>query len=287
MDDNHNEQKRRLLTGAALFGGIAAAGAIGASLAPREAAAQILDSGVDPNSVVAKLRKGATLKVGYSQTPVWFFRDPRTNQLQGIYKDLVDVLMRDLEMTVEWVEVSFANATVGLRRGDFDLYGSSLTYTVPRALVSNYVGPLWSKGSLAIVHKDDAQRFRTAADLDSPDVTFSVSAGASEEQRMPLLFPRARFQAVAGQQVLAAEPVRTKRATVYVTGDSDALALAKRNPTWAHVIDPQNPFDKRPNTWAVRYGDNPWKQFLDMWGAYMTVNGEIQRLYDRYIAQLT
>ncbi|HEV7264876.1 MAG TPA: transporter substrate-binding domain-containing protein [Falsiroseomonas sp.] len=287
MDDSMNEQKRRLLTGTALLGGIAAAGAMGASLAPREAAAQILDSGVDPNSVLAKLRKGATLKVGYSQTPVWFYRDPRNNELQGIYKELVDALMRDLEMTVDWVEVSFANATVGLRRGDFDLYGSSLTYTVPRALVSNYVGPLWSKGSLAIVHKDDAQRFRTVADLNSPDVTFSVSAGASEEQRMPVLFPRARFQAVTGQQVLAAEPVRTKRATVYVTGDSDALALAQRNQNWAHVIDPQNPFDKRPNTWAVRYGDNPWKQFLDMWGAYMTVSGQTQRLYDRYISQLT
>ncbi|WP_372624249.1 substrate-binding periplasmic protein [Falsiroseomonas sp.] len=287
MDDNMNEQKRRLLTGTALLGGIAAAGAMGASLAPRDAAAQILHSGVDPNSVLAKLRKGATLKVGYSQTPVWFYRDPRNNELQGIYKELVEALMRDLEMTVDWVEVSFANATVGLRRGDFDLYGSSLTYTVPRALVANYVGPLWAKGSLAIVHKDDAQRFRTVADLNSPEVTFSVSAGASEEQRMPLLFPRARFQAVAGQQVLAAEPVRTKRATVYVTGDSDALALARRNQNWAHVIDPQNPFDKRPNTWAVRYGDNPWKQFLDMWGAYMTASGQIQRLYDRYIEQLT
>lgn len=287
MDEGLNEQKRRLLTGSALIGGIAAAGALGASLAPREAAAQILDAGFDANSVMAKLRKGATLKVGYSQTPLWFFRDPRSNQLQGVYKELVDALMRDLEMTVEWVEVSFANATVGLRRGDFDLYGSSLTYTVPRALVSNYIGPLWSKGSLAVVHKDDAARFATAADLNREGVIFSVSAGASEEQRMPLLFPRARVQAVAGQQVLAAEPVRARRATVYVTGDSDALAFVRRNSSWAHVIDPANPFDKRPNTWAVRYGDDPWKQFLDMWGAYMTASGEIQRLYDRYMAQLT
>jgi membrane-bound lytic murein transglycosylase MltF len=176
---------------------------------------------------------------------------------------------------------------VGLRRGDYDLYGSSLTYTVPRALVSNYIGPLWSKGSLAVVHRDDVQRFRTVEDLNREDVTFSVSAGASEEQRMPILFPRAKFTAVTGQQVLAAEPVRTRRATVYVTGDSDALAFAKRNASWAHVIDPANPFDKRPNTWAIRYGDNAWKQFLDMWGAFMTENGAIQRTYDHYIAQLT
>jgi polar amino acid transport system substrate-binding protein len=287
MDETLDNAKRRLMTGGALLGGMAAVGALGATFAAKEAAAQILESGIDAQSVMNKLKKGASLRVGYSQTPVWFYRDPRTNDLQGIYKELVEALMRDLEMTVEWVEVSFANATVGLRRGDYDLYGSSLTYTLPRALVCNYIGPLWSKGSLAIVHRDDAARFKTVEDLNNENVTFSVSAGASEEQRMPLLFPRAKFTAVAGQQVLAAEPVRTKRATVYVTGDSDALAFAKRNATWAHVIDPNNPFDKRPNTWAIRYGDNAWKQFLDMWGDFMTANGAIQRVYDRYIAQLT
>jgi len=190
-------------------------------------------------------------------------------------------------MTVEWQEVTFANATVALRRGDFDLFGSSAVYTVPRGLVSNFVGPLWSKGSLAIVRKEDAKGFKTVADLNSPDVTFSVNAGASEEQRMPQLFPKAKVIAIAGQQALAAEPVRTGRATVYVTGDSDALVLAKRNANWAHVIDPDHPFDKRPNTWLIRHGDPAWKNFLDGWASYITTNGEVQRLVDRYLQELT
>lgn len=153
-------------------------------------------------------------------------------------------------------------------------------------MVANYVGPLWSKGSLAIVRKDDAGKFKTVADLNSPDVTFSVNAGASEEQRMPLLFPKAKIMAVAGQQAMAAEPVRTGRATVYVTGDSDAIALAKRNSSWAHIIDPEHPFDKRPNTWMIRYGDEPWKHFLDMWATFVTVNGEVERLYKSYMERL-
>ncbi len=123
------------------------------------------------------------------------------------------MLARDLEMSINWHEVTFANATVGLRRGDFDLFGSSAVYTVPRgAVVSNFVGPLWSKGSLAIIRKDDADKYKTLADLNSPDVTFSVNAGASEEQRMPILFPKAKIAAVSGQQAMAAEPVRTGRA---------------------------------------------------------------------------
>jgi ABC-type amino acid transport substrate-binding protein len=270
-----------------LFVGLAAAGAVaGLAGAASPAAAQLLDNGVDPKSVLAKLKKGATLDVGYAQTPVWFFKDPKSGELRGVYKELVDMLVRDLEMSVNWQEVTFANATVGLRRGDFDLFGSSAVYTVPRGLVSNFVGPLWSKGSLAIVRKEDAAKYKTLADLNSPDVIFSVNAGASEEQRMPILFPKAKVAAVSGQQAMAAEPVRTGRATVYVTGDSDAIVLAKHNANWAQIIDVAHPFDKRPNTWLIRHGDAAWKSFLDTWATAMTVNGEVQRLFDKYMTEL-
>jgi ABC-type amino acid transport substrate-binding protein len=288
MDGKYALGRRNFLTGVALTG----AAAIGAGIAtvgasPREAMAQLLDTGVSPKSVLAKIKKGETLNVGYAQTPAWFYKDPKTGELQGIYKELVDMLAKDLEMKVNFVEVTFANATIGLRKGDYQLFGSSLVYTVPRGLVCCYIGPLWSKGSLPIVHKEDANKFKTIADLNRPDVTFSVNAGASEEQRMPLLFPKAKIMAVAGQQAMAAEPVRTRRATVYVTGDNDAIALARRNAAWAHIVDEKHPFDKRPNTWVIQYGDEPWQAFLDMWSTYVTVNGVVQRLYDEYMERLS
>jgi polar amino acid transport system substrate-binding protein len=281
MTDFPDMSKRSIFAGAMAVGAMASLVA-----APRQAMAQLLDSGIDPKSVLARVKKGDALQVGYAQTPVWFFKDAKSGELRGVYKELVDMLASDLEMTVNWQEVSFANATVGLRRGDFDLFGSSAVYTVPRALVSNFVGPLWSKGSLAIVRNEDADKYKTIASLNSPDVTFSVSAGASEEHRMPQLFPKAKIIAVTGQQAMAAEPVRTGRATVFVTGDSDALVLAKRNASWAHIIDAAHPFDKRPNTWLIRHGDEAWKNFLDGWAAYITVSGEVQRLYDKYLQEL-
>ncbi len=282
MDGKLNVGRRHFLTGAAAIG----AGIAIVARSPREAVAQLLDTGIDPKSVLVKVKKGEALQVGYAQTPAWFYKDPKTGELLGIYKDLVDILAKDLEMKVNYQEVTFANSTVGLRKGDYDLFGSSLVYTVPRGLVCNYIGPIWSKGSLAIVHKDDAKRFKTVADLNRPDVTFSVNAGASEEQRMPLLFPKTKMIAVAGQQAMAAEPVRTRRATVYVTGDLDAIAFAKRNAAWAHIVDEKHPFDKRPNTWAIRHGDEAWKNFLDMWSAYVIANGAVQALYDEYLEKL-
>ncbi len=283
MNDDVNDGKRDFLRTAAVLG--VATGVLGAATAPREVMAQMLETGIREDSSLAKIRKEGVMRVGYSQTGPWFYKDAKTGDLGGIYKDAVERLAKEMEVKLEWKEVTFQNSTVSLRKGDYDLYGSSLTYTTPRALVVDYVGPLWAKGSLLMVHKDNAARFKKLADFDDPKVTFSVVAGGSEEPRIPVLFPKAKLITTAGQVVLAAEPIRAKKAEVWMSGDSDVLLFAKRN-NWAHVFDPANPIDKRPNTWAVRYGDVEWKHFLDMWAQFMVINGEMDRLFKLHMEKL-
>ena len=283
MEDNLQDGKRNFLKSAALLG--AGTGLLAAGAAPRNAMAQILETGIREDSTLAKVRKAGVIRVGYSQTGPWFYKDAKSGELGGIYKDAVDRLAKEMELKVEYKEVTFQNSTVGLRRDDYDLYGSSLTYTMARAMVVDYVGPLWSKGSLLLVHKDNAGRFKTAADFNDPKVTFSVTAGGSEEPRIPILWPKAKLITTTGQIVLGAEPVRAKKADVWMSGDSDVLLFAKRN-GWAHVVDPDHPIDKRPNTWAVRYGDHEWKHFLDFFAVFMTVNGETERLFQHHMEKL-
>jgi polar amino acid transport system substrate-binding protein len=280
---NNDNSKRDFIRSAAALS-LATGVLVGAST-PREAMAQMLDTGIREDSSLAKIRKEGLMRVGYSQTGPWFYKDAKTGELGGIYKDAVDRLAKEMEVKVEYKEVTFQNSTVGLRRNDFDLYGSSLTYTLARALVVDYVGPLWAKGSLLMVHKDNAGKFKKLSDFNNSKVTFSVVAGGSEEPRIPMLFPNAKLITTAGQVVLAAEPIRAKKADVWMSGDSDVLLFAKRN-SWATVFDPSSPIDKRPNTWAVRYGDPEWKHFLDFWATFMVVNGEMERLFKLHMEKL-
>ena len=285
MSDAVDDGKRGFLKQAALLG--AASGALTAALAPEAALAQVLETGVRDDSVLAKCRKEGVLRVGYAQTGPWFYKDAKTGELNGVYKDVVENLAKEIQVKTEWKEVTFANATIALRKGDFDLFGSSLTYLVSRALAVDFVGPYYSRGSLLLCHKDNADKFKTAADANKPDVTFSVTAGASEEPRIPLLFPaKPKVITTTGQISLGAEPVRAKKADVWISGDVDVVLLAKRNESWAHVIDPGNPLDRRPNTLAIRYGDPEWKSFLDFYGRFLTINGEVERLLKYHVEKL-
>ncbi len=283
MDTDFGNNKRVFLKGSALLG--AAAAGLAGGLAPRQVLAQTLDSGIRPESTLAKIVKSGTMRVGYAQTGPFFYKNAKTGELGGIYFDAATELAKQMGVKLEFKEVTFQNATIGLRRDDYDVFGSALTYTVPRALVVDYIGPLFEVGSLLMVHKDNAARFKTLADFNDPGVTFSVVSGGSEEPRIPILFPKAKLITTTGQAELGAEPVRAKKADVWMSSQVAVQLMAKRT-NWALAFDPENPIDRRPSSWAVRYGDSEWKNFLDFWAGFMRTNGETDRLMKAHMEKL-
>ncbi len=278
-------KKRTLLKTVLGLGGISALGMTSGAGGLRDLQAQLLKSGISEDSVLAKLKQENKLRVGYSQTVPWFQRDAKSGELSGIYHDVMEDLARNLEIKVEYQEVSWANATVGLRKGDYDVFASSLFYTIPRALVCNYVGPMWSKGRLIITRKDEAHRFKSIDDLNSSNVTFSVNVGAAEEDWIKKTFPKAKLITTTGQIALSAEPVRTGKADAWATGEEDAIVFAHKNP-WAHIINADNPTDRNPNTWAIRYGDPAWNAFLHMWCEKMVVSGYVEDRREYYLSKI-
>jgi polar amino acid transport system substrate-binding protein len=279
MNEPIETNKRGLLAGALGLAALPTIGIIGAARAQQD------DGGIEANSVLAKIRQSGTLRMGYAQTAPWFYKDPKTGDLQGIFYDVAEALCKLLQVKSNYQEVSWTDSTLALRRGDFDIFVSSLTYTVPRAVSVAYpTPPLWARGSLALIHKDNAGRFKTAADLNNPDVTIAVNTGTSAEAQQRRLFPQSKVLATTGQILSATEPVRTKRADAWLNGDNDVVAFARKNGAWAAVIDEAHPFDMAPNTWAVRYGDPTWETFISGWCNYAVTGGMVKERYDHYMA---
>jgi polar amino acid transport system substrate-binding protein len=281
MADKIEANKRELFTGSLI---VASAAAL---ILPGVAVAQEGDGGLDPNSVLSKTRKAGTLRMGYAQTAPWFYKDAKTGALQGIYFDVAEEMCKLLQVKSEYEETTFADSTLALRRGDYDVFVSSLTYTVPRATTVAFpTPPLWQRGSLALIHKDNVGRFKTMEDLNSPDVTIAVNTGTSAEAQQRRLFPKSKVLATTGQILTATEPVRTKRADAWLNGENDVVVFARKNASWAAVLDEEHPFDKAPNTWAIRYGDPAWESFISGFCNYMITQGFVKQRYDYYMNQM-
>jgi ABC-type amino acid transport substrate-binding protein len=283
MADDIDLSKRTLVTGAL---GAAGLGVVAPMGAIREAKAQGLQTGIRDESVLSKVRKERVLRIGFALTPPLFFVDPKSGNPTGVFKDLCDMMCKEMEVQPKYQEVTWANSTLGLRAGDFDLFGSSLTVNTPRLLTIDFVGPLWSKGTLFFTRKNNIHKFKSAADFNREDVTFSLSLGTNEAQRVPLMFPKAKVVTMGGQTWLAAEPVRSGKADLFGTADIDVMLYQSKNKDWAVIVDPEHPIDRRWTTWAIRYGDPEWKNFLNNWTLNLVTSGEVQRIYDDYVGRM-
>jgi polar amino acid transport system substrate-binding protein len=281
--DNNIKKREFLLAGmATALGGSILVGTSKGSTAFAQASTSSNVSGIDPSSVLAKVIREKRMIIGYAQTVPFFQFNPRINKLEGIYYDSCIQLCREMDVEPVFVETTFANATLELRQGKFDLFGSSLTFTAPRAMTACFIGPLWAKGVILGTHRDNASRFTSLDGLDSPELTFSVAAGTREEAMVAQYFPKAKVIATQGPWMIGAEPVRAKKADIWLVADSEGILFAKRN-NWVHFINTEQPLDKRANTWAIRYGDPTWKHFLDTFGNALVSNGFVKERFEHYM----
>lgn len=237
-------------------------------------------------SVLDKINKTGTMKVCFAQGQPDNYRDPKTGEWNGVFVDLVNQLADWMKVKVETLEVQWDVAVLSIRRGDCDLFGSSIVYNAPRALQINYIQPFWAKGMNAVIAKGNPRGFKSPADLDRDDVTLVVILGTREHETAKRLYPNAKILALkVNSDVQINESVKR--------GDADAALLptitirwwlaVPENAAWGAMGFPGNDFGNAPNGWAIRYGDPEWKSFLDAFVNYVTVNKIAVGLYDTYL----
>src|SRR6202022_5198958 len=104
MTDDVSAGKRDFLKTAMLG---TASGALAGAMAPSATLAQILETHIREDSVLAKIRREGVINVGYAQTGPWFYKDAKSGELGGIYKDVVDRLPKEFQTKAEGKRFTF------------------------------------------------------------------------------------------------------------------------------------------------------------------------------------
>ncbi len=192
---------------------------------------------------------------------------------QGFAVTMAKDVAKDLRVTPEFVETSFATVVLDLQSAKCDVF-FGFNATPERALAIDFAGPLYTLGFGALDRKGWKAAGDHWADLNDPSVRVCYSIGNSSEQQIKRFAPKSTQIALANSTdcVLA---LLSGRADRYIDGIMGSLGALEKNPQLGpvHIMTPSYAL---PSYAGMRLdSDGRFQKFVQRWSEYNRANGNI------------
>jgi cyclohexadienyl dehydratase len=227
-----------------------------------------------------RVRDSATLRVCI--WPDYYgitYRSPRTNQLSGIDIDLSAELGRDLGVTVQPVDSSFATLVEDLRSDRCDVAMFAVGMLPQRMEQLRFTRPYLRSDIYAVTTRSN-RAVRRWADIDRPGVVVAVQAGTFMEPVMGAALKQARLVSIRPPATRERE-LEAGRVDVFMTDYPYSRRLLD-NADWATLISPPAPFHVLPYAYAVKPGDEAWLSIVDQFVQRIQRDGRLDAAARRH-----
>lgn len=252
-----------------------------AALAAAGAAAALpFGARAQAGGTLAEIKKRGTLRVGVTQAPPWYSKDPKTGEWNsGLGVSMGKAMAAVLGVKFEPVEVTWGTAIAALQGNKIDLM-YMLDATPERAAAVDFPQNPLLFYSMAVLARDDLA-VKAWQDLNKPEVRIAVPQASSMDKFLTETVPNANIQRFPGNpEAIAA----------FQAGRVDAVCLfhppllAARQRLGAGKIVVPLPAQSQPSSVALRKEDD--KAFLT-WvdttiNGYYT-SGQTQRWYEEFL----
>lgn len=183
------------------------------------------------------------------------YLEPRTQTLQGIDSDLAKELAKDLHVSLEYVESSFATLLEDVNTNRCDIAMFAIGNTPQRAQKVRFTTPHLSSDIYAITTKSN-QKIKSWEDIDKKGVVLAVAKGTYHEPVMKSKLKNGELLVVNNYHAREQE-VKAGRADVFMTDyPFGKRMLAQTN--WAKLIVPSSTYHLTEYAWVMNYGDDKW-----------------------------
>lgn len=226
-----------------------------------------LMSGVaQAQSTVDEIKARGVLRVpGILNEVPYFSKDPRTGEWKGFVIDMAGDIAKTLDVKLEVVESSWANAILDVQSGKVDM-AFAVTATPTRALSVWFSEPTYFNSFVLVSAKAELEG-KTWAELNDPQYTFAVDLGSAQDLIATQYLPKAnmlRFK-TRDEAIVA---VATGKADGLVNTMLNGLVMTKKTADLGKVLVP-TPVLSTPSVVAINYGaDEVFKSFVSGWAAY-------------------
>jgi polar amino acid transport system substrate-binding protein len=199
-----------------------------------------------------------------NETP-YFTKDPRTGEWQGFVIDMANDIAKTLDVKLEVVESSWANAILDVQSGKVDM-AFAVTATPVRAMSVSFSDPTYYNSFVLVSAKEELSG-KTWTELNDPKYTFAVDLGSAQDLITQQYLPKAnvlRFK-TRDEAIVA---VTTGKADALVNTMLNGLVISKKAPTIGAVQVP-TPVLSTPSVVALNYrADETFKSFISAWAEY-------------------
>ena len=221
-------------------------------------------------------KKRGTFRVGVTQAPPWFSKDPKTGEWSsGLGISMGKAMADKLGVKMETVEVSWGNSIAALQGDKIDIM-FTIDATPERKQAVDFPELPLLYYSLAVLARDDLAA-ATWEDLNKPGVRIAVPQASSMDRFVTEHAPKADIQRF---------PDNAAAIAAFQSGRVDAVCLfhppllAARQRLGKGKIVVPTPAQSQASSAAVRKGDPEFVAWVDKQFAEYYKSGQTQKWYE-------
>jgi cyclohexadienyl dehydratase len=188
------------------------------------------------------------------------YRNPQTQQLEGLDVDLANALARSLSANLQFVETSFPAFIADVQSNKCDVAMFGIGITLKRAQAVEFTHPYLQTGIYAVVRKDG--KIKRWDDIDTDGNVIAVNLGSYIEPFIQSYLKHAKMISIAPPATREQE-LMAHHADAEIV-DYPTAQKVESDFDWAQVIPPQTQLLSTPFGYAVAPGDQTWLNYLNL-----------------------
>lgn len=226
-----------------------------------------------------QVKQRGSLRVGVTQAPPWYSKDPRTGEwASGVGVSMGKAMAAALGVKFEPVEVSWGTAIAALQGNRIDIM-YMMDATPERAQAVDFPQTPLLYYSLAVLARDDLPVTKWS-DLNQPNVRIAVPQASSMDKFLSENVAKANIQRFPGNaEAIAA--FQAGRADAVCLFHPPLLAARQRLGTGKIVVP--TPAQTQASSAAVRKDDKAFLAFVDKSLADYYKSGQTQKWYEEFL----
>jgi polar amino acid transport system substrate-binding protein len=239
-------------------------------------AADEINQELAKSSIIDKVMRKGTLRVGLSSFVPWAMQDKK-GEWVGFEIDVAKQLAEDMGVKIEFVPTKWEGLIPSLLTGKFDLIIAGMTGTPQRALKINFTNPYDYSGMNVVVHKNFAAGVTDYMDLDKKGNTIVSRVGTTGAALAKETFKNATVRLFPDEGPMVQELLNGK-AAAFLGSAPQPAQLAAKYPETLMFLDKN--LVQQPICIGVPKGDPDTLAYLNNWITTVRNNGFIQKKVD-------